>query len=310
MNDTIFVTGSSGMLGYELHDFLTRRMMGPVVGISRQERQAADQRLINHVDQAPLGAGWMTNGALNSTIVHCAGLSNPRRAFDSLSSLTELEITPQIRFAEALVDRGWRGHLILVSSGGAVYGDVETLPIAETAPRQPKGFYGLAKVVVEDNLAFLARKVGFRLTILRVANPYGARIRKPDQGVIPVILDAALGDKAFRMLGNGEELRDYIHISDFTAAVAGACQLADGPLVNIFNIGSGKGTSLRQLIQIISDLSGRQITFDAQPSALDVRSNVLDITQARVVLGWSPKIRIEDGLRILIDDELVRRAAN
>jgi UDP-glucose 4-epimerase len=288
------------MLGFELLDHLTHRMTGPVMGISRRAIPMEKPGLRNQVCDDPLLPDWLPQADKDSTIIHCAGLSNPRKYFDNMASLAAQEIAPHLAMVEGLVEKGWLGHLVFLSSGGAVYGDVSTLPIVETAPRLPKGHYGLQKLILEDSLAFLARRHGFRLTILRVGNPYGATIRKREQGVIPVIIDASLEGTPFQMFGDGRALRDYVHVKDFCVAVEKASLRTAGATTETFNIGSGTGTSLRDLIDLVTAITGKAISCAIHPTDVDVTSNVLDISKAKRALDWTPVIGIKAGVQQLI----------
>ena len=295
-----YVPGCSGMLGNEVLGHLAGRAGIDVIGLSRRELTSLGAGLPHLVTPAPLTPDWLASKDTAASIVHCIGMANPRRSFASFADLLAEEVAPQVAMIEGLVARGWRGHLVFLSSGGTVYGDVTALPILETAPLSPKSDYGLSKILLEESFAFLARRHGFRLTVLRVANPYGATICKLEQGVIPLMIEAALTQRPFALIGTGQEQRDYLHISDFRIAVEKACLRKSGQQCEIINIGSGKGTSLNELMRLISELTGKNLTYAASPSVVDVKSSIQDISKARRALNWSPQIGIEQGLRTLL----------
>ncbi len=291
-----FITGSSGVLGFELLERLSGALDGSVTGVSRRGLPVQTHGLTNIEVPHPMLADWLPEGVPDATVVHCAGLSDPIMSFDDLYDLHQREILPHAQMVERMVQRGWNGHLVYISSGGAIYGDTDVLPIPENLPQRPKSHYALTKANVENILTYLARRYGFRLTILRISNSYGTRIPKKGQGVIPILIGALRRGETFRVLGTGDELRDYVHIDDIAAAVCNTCLVTLPEGVTILNIGSGVGTSVRQLIGKISDIAGRTLEFTTVPSDLDVKSNVLDISRARRLLTWEPTVSIDEGI--------------
>lgn len=297
----IFITGANGMLGFELLLWLSANRAGAVTGIARRLPDLPATGLDIRLTATPLDGSWFSGDDAKATILHCSGLANPRIPFASYQDLSRQEIEPNLGLVEALVAKGWRGHLIFLSSGGTVYGDPKRLPIKEYDPTHPQSPYGLQKVVLEQGFAYLAHRHGFRLTILRVANPYGALVAKEGQGVIPILIDAVRTGKPFTLIGSGDEVRDYIHVSDFCRAVEAVITQELFDHVNLFNIGSGQGVSLRALIEFVSDKLGKSPTIVSQPSYVDVKSNVLNIERVEQHLGWHPRILIFDGVATLIN---------
>lgn len=248
-----------------------------------------------------ISGDWLEKGDEDATILHCAGISNPRLAFGSLARATREYIIPQIRMVKRLRSRGWRGRLIFLSSGGAVYGDAETLPISEDHPTRPKGFYGLQKLYLENAFAATANEGGHEFVALRVSNPYGSRKMKTGQGVVPILLNALREDTPFRIFGEGTAQRDYIHLRDLCRAVEAAMGAPLGGQSSVLNIGSGRGISLDELIAMAETVTGKTLVREHVPSDLDVRSNVLDCSRAERVLGWRAETSFEDGLRELVE---------
>ncbi len=296
----IYITGANGMLGFELLSWLSATGGHEVTGIARRRPPVPLGTLDLSLCATPLDGGWLPDSARDATILHCSGLANPRIPFDNFQDLSRQEIEPNLGLIETLVARGWRGHLIFLSSGGTVYGDPQRLPIKEYDPTHPQSPYGLQKVMLEQGFAYLAHRYGFRLTILRVSNPYGAQVAKAGQGVIPILIDAAQQAKTFTLIGTGDEVRDYIHVEDFCRAVQAVIARQCALPVDLLNIGSGQGVSLRDLIGIVTVQVGRAPQIVTQPSLVDVKSNVLNIERAAVALGWRPEISILDGIAGLI----------
>lgn len=143
---TIYVTGSSGVLGFEILSHLHGAGFD-AMGVARRPLPRSGRGLRQISTPEVLTAGWMPRPR-GETIVHCAGLPSPRVHFNDFSELSRREIEPQLRFAEKLLAKGWRGHMVYLSSAG-VYGDTDQLPIAEDAPLAAKSWYALQKMAVE-----------------------------------------------------------------------------------------------------------------------------------------------------------------
>ena len=295
MAGKVFVTGSSGMLGVECLRHLDATGW-TATGVSRRPLPGGSAGLTQITVGSVLAADWLEDAS--APVLHCAGLSDARAPFDGVTDLLSREVAPQVAFVEAMLARGWRGHLVYLSSA-AVYGNPESLPVAEDHPLRPLGFYALQKVEVEQALGFLARHHGFGLSVLRVANPYGGARPLAERGVLRLLFDAARTGAPFTVNGSGEGLRDYLHMTDFVAAVARVLAAPPPPQdpVRVLNLGSGTGTSLNRLIGLVEAATGRRLDLRSVPSALEVASNVLDVCRAERVLGWRAVCGIEDGVR-------------
>ncbi|NDW00682.1 NAD(P)-dependent oxidoreductase [Salipiger sp. PrR002] len=296
----IYVTGCAGILGYEI----LCRMHAEgheVTGISRSALPEGAPALPHVQVSDALHPGWLAPGDEGATIVHCAGLSDARRRFDSIAALNREVTEPQTDFVEALLARGWRGHLVYLSTA-AVYGDTEDLPIAETREPQPKGYYALHKLSVENALLFLAAQHGFRLTLLRLGNPYGTAMPGRERGVMRLLLDALATGAEFTVYGSGETSRDYLHMDDFTRAVSQVVTRDLPEQITRLNLGAGEGTTLNGLIARMEAATGRSLNLVSKPSDLEVKSSVLDITRVRQLLGWSPQVSLDDGLARMVSD--------
>jgi len=187
--------------------------------------------------------------------------------------------------------------LIFVSSGGTVYGEPEMTPILEDHPTNPICSYGISKLAIEKYLYLYGHLYGLDYVVLRVSNPYGEK-QNPEsaQGAIPVFMLRVLQNKPIHIWGDGNVARDFIYISDVVDALVSAMQ-ANGSN-KMFNIGSGVPTSLNELVKVIKNVSGVTTIVEYSPERkLDVPVNCLDISRAVALLGWSPKVSMQDGLK-------------
>jgi UDP-glucose 4-epimerase len=188
-------------------------------------------------------------------------------------------------------------RIVFVSTGGVVYGQASQIPISEAAPTEPIAAYGISKLAIEKYLALYQHLHGLDFRVLRVANPFGPfQVAAKNQGIIAALISHALDDEATEIWGDGSAVRDYIFIDDVVDAMEAAA--ADRSDMRIFNIGSGRGRSLREIIAAIETQLDRKLDLIWKPARpIDVRTSVLLTERAREVLGWVPKMSFEDGLR-------------
>lgn len=186
--------------------------------------------------------------------------------------------------------------VIFTSSGGTVYGNPVSIPIQESHPTNPVSSYGISKLAIEKYLGFFKHLYSLDYTVLRIANPFGEGQRTyASQGAVAVFLGKILRGDAIEIWGDGSVVRDYIYISDVVDALLLAIEQTSDQ--HVFNIGSGRGHSLNELIGAIEKVTGRTADCRYLPSrTFDIPSNVLCNTLANQYLGWSPKVEFEDGL--------------
>ena len=187
---------------------------------------------------------------------------------------------------------------MFISSGGTVYGAPNYLPVDEKHPTDPQVSYGITKLAIEKYLLMYQHLHGIKATVLRVTNPYGERQRvETAQGAVGVFLSRALKNESIQVWGDGSVTRDYIYVSDVAEAFALALKY-EGPH-SVFNISSGKGVSINELIERIETVLGGAIDkLYLSGRSYDVPINVLDNTLAAQELNWTPKVGLEEGLNL------------
>ncbi len=186
--------------------------------------------------------------------------------------------------------------VLFISSGGTIYGVPKLMPIPEDHATNPEVSYGIVKLTIEKYLKLFKSMHGLDYKVLRVSNPYGERQRvEAKQGAVSVFLSKALRKETIEIWGDGSVVRDYIYVADVVEAFLRVMRY-EGPK-DIFNIGSGVGKSLKQIIADIEELLGERIACRSLPPRnFDVQENVLDISLAKEVLNWSPKTSFRSGL--------------
>ena len=185
-------------------------------------------------------------------------------------------------------------RLVYMSSGGTVYGNAKTIPISEEQARAPLSSYGIVKVAIENYIAMFSALYGLQPLILRASNPYGpSQGHLGVQGVIPTFFQRIIAGEEIRIWGDGSTVRDYLYISDLISFLVKAIQK---DLTGIYNVGSGEGASLQDILVLIEKISGRQANVKYLPSrGFDVQKVILNINKARQALNWEPIVSLPEG---------------
>jgi UDP-glucose 4-epimerase len=188
-------------------------------------------------------------------------------------------------------------RIIYSSTGGAVYGDPKELPCKEGSPIDPLCPYGVSKYGAENYLKMFSKLQDFKFIILRYANVYGPRQDpKGEAGVISVFADQLLNNKQPYINGDGEQTRDFVCVEDVAEANLKASQTKSTN--EIFNIGTGKPTSIKKLYNIIQKAASS--TTEAKHNQAipgEVKDSYLDIGKAKKTLNWQPKYQLSQGIK-------------
>ncbi len=290
------VLGAGGFVGTSLC-----RRLGEegavIVGFGRRSR----------IDDAPFPGTWVDGEFEDAQAVarvidgadivfHLLGGSNPSASNRAPATELQTALATNLSLITEIIRAGV-GKLVFVSSGGTVYGPAHRLPICEDAATDPISAYGLGKLTTEKMLRIYGLTEGLNYSVLRVANPYGPfQIPNRPQGILATIIQRAIEGKPVEIWGDGTVIRDYLHISDVCdALVRSAITSAEH---RVFNIGSGTGRSLNEVVTSVSEVLGVHISVNYKPGrSADIPSNVLDCTRALQTLGWMPRISWADGVR-------------
>jgi UDP-glucose 4-epimerase len=233
-------------------------------------------------------------------VIDLVGSESPR----SLAGAGDDQVAVIAATHRAFYDRLGRHdvrHVITLSSGGTVYGVSAANLIREDHPTRPHGGYGKLKLMLEEGLNAAAQASGFGRTILRPANCYGpGQTVKRRQGLMAEIVRCYQSGEPLKVVGDGSIVRDYVFIDDVVSAIVLAINRAPGDGERI-NVGSGRGTSILQLVDLCATITGRRLELACGPASdVDVPRNVLDIAKAARLLGWKPEVSLEDGVRQLL----------
>jgi UDP-glucose 4-epimerase len=196
------------------------------------------------------------------------------------------------------------GRFVFVSSC-AVCGDPESLPVREEHRTDPISPYAESKLIAERYcLGFQERQL-LRSVVLRFFNVYGPRQGMNDySGVITRFIDRVRQKEPLVIYGDGSQTRDFVNVHDVVEAILASMKSGDVE-GEVFNVGSGKPTSINELAKTILELAGVDLEIRYEkPRAGDIKDSYADISKAKKFLGYEPKISLRDGLRVLLEEKL------
>ena len=295
---TILVLGANGFIGSSLVSRLLKEHQ--VIGYDAPHTKALfDCDNYHHIAgdycNEPDFSGILRRYGVTA-IYHLICTTTPKEGTAHIESEIEQNVLPTIRLLNAAVACRVE-RVIFPSSGGTVYGEGEWgRGHRESETLNPICSYGVQKMTVEGYLRLYHHMHGLRTIVARIANPYGhcAQLGRT-QGIIPILMRKLIAGEAIDLYGETE--RDYLYIDDAVRALVSLLDYQGSE--TLFNIGSGKGVSLHELVSRIESVVGRRFAAVNQKEIrlCDVYSNVLDISKAERELGWRPEVLLDEGIQ-------------
>jgi UDP-glucose 4-epimerase len=295
------VIGGCGFLGSHVVDALVERghevrvldLFPPspeVQGISKDVEFLRGDMLDPRVLEATVAG--------STYVFHYGTTTIPRTSIED-PELDSQNLVAAIRIIRAATKANVE-KIVFPSSGGTVYGKPDRLPIPEDAPLRPGSPYAATKLAIEYQLAAASRSRGLDYAVLRYGNPYGPRQDpRGKMGVVAVVLGILRDGGTPTLYGDGRTVKDFFYAGDAASAAVAALAPSEA---KVFNVASGHGTSILDLFEKMGEILGRPIVPKRAPALPgDEPSCVLDIRRIREVLGWSPRVGLEEGLRTTWD---------
>jgi UDP-glucose 4-epimerase len=234
-------------------------------------------------------------------IVHLAALVSPYISVKKPEVVNAVNVTGTLNVLNASVKN--KVQRVVFASSSSVYGNQSLLPISEDSPLHPVTPYGVSKLAGEKYCGAYYCTYGLSTIALRYFNVYGVRqSANPYSGVIAIFARHLSKGLRPTIYGDGEQTRDFIHVSDVVTANLQALQASVGA-GETFNVGTGRATKISELSSLLAELVNRtQISPTHSPErAGDIRHSYADMTRAREILGFQPKVELKQGLKSLID---------
>jgi UDP-glucose 4-epimerase len=293
----VVVTGGAGFIGSHVADaFLADGAKVLVIddlSSGREENVPAPAELqrVDIVEAQQLRKA--IEGFAPDVVCHLAAQASVTVSVERPEHDLEVNVRGTLNVLEAT--RAAETFVVFASTGGAIYGDEAPIPTPETADRHPVSPYGTSKLAAEEYVATWSRLHGMPNVTLRLGNVYGPR-QEPhgEAGVVAIFSDHLLREAAPTVYGNGEQSRDYVHVSDVVDAFRAA---ASSGAPGLFNVGTGIETSVNRLLDILQSAAGTALEprFEPLRSGELIRS-ALDAGRLRGELGWLPRVPAEEGL--------------
>jgi UDP-glucose 4-epimerase len=298
----ILVTGGAGFIGSHVAErYLANSWEVTVVddlSSGRRDSVPADAAFYE-LDIRDAEFGEIVAAERPDVISHHAAqmdvrVSTTQPAFDA-----DVNIVGSIKVVEAALAAGVK-KFIFASTGGAVYGEPDAIPVNEETPARPISQYGCSKLAVERYLYLYNVQRGLNYVALRYPNVYGPRQDPHGEAGVTAIFALKMFDgEPCTIYGDGTESRDYVYIDDVVNAHALA---ADSDFNGILCVGSGKETTVPQIFEGLSALTGNDVGPRREPLRPgEIHRICISGAKAKEVLGWEPKVPFEEGLARLVE---------
>jgi len=302
----VLVTGGAGFIGSHVVDRLMSEgnevvvlddlFSGRLDNIKRHLKEPGFRFVEGDIRQSRTVEGAL--GGVDA-VVHEAAIVSVPLSIESPALTNEVNVLGTLNLLEASLKADVKRFVY--ASSCAVYGAASELPVNERAPPNPLSPYAGSKLAAEEHCKAFYKNHGIETVCLRYFNVYGPRQAAGEYaGVMVKFLERIRGGQPPIIFGDGEQTRDFIYVSDVVEATLLALHhpKAAG---EVFNVGTGEAVTINQLctlfLKALDRLDLKPVHEDAKPG--DIRQSRADITKARQVLGFRPKVSLEDGIKRL-----------
>lgn len=302
----IGITGAAGVIGTHLREHLSRY---PNINFRSSMRHRHDNIDLHANESLYIGDFANIKYCENfledlDVVIHLAHSSIPLKETISLNQEVVDNLTPSLNLIESAQKKDRKIHIVYLSSGGTIYGDSKhKVPFTESSPIEPANLYGLQKSMIEHLLRIYSNNGSISSTVLRVASAYShINHSSGKQGFLGLAVKSAVNNLPIRVIGDLDNTRDFIHVDDVCNAIT--LSLGNKSNFEVYNIGTGFGTSVQEALSIIEEVIQKplEVIFENYATASNLVSwNVLEASKAREKLGWSPKIDLHTGIQKLIE---------
>jgi len=297
-NKKVLVTGGAGFIGSHLVDRLLKE--GCKVAVidnlsSGKKENLAKKARFYKLDVENPGISRVFKKEKLEIVFHLAAQIDLRKSVNDPVSDAKTNILGSLNVLENCRKFGVK-KIVFASTGGAIYGEVKTIPTGENYPVQPLSPYGIAKLATEKYLEYYLAIFNLPFVALRLANVYGPRQdSQGEAGVIAIFCGRMLSAKPAQISGSGFQTRDFVFVQDVVAAFIKAMETTK---TGIYNIGTGQETDINSIFRKLKKLTGSKIKekHGAQKPGEQKRS-CLDWSKARKELGWRPREALDEGLK-------------
>jgi len=292
--------GGAGFLGHRLALYLAETGRNVVVLGRRPQRPPGLTVLARYIS-GDYGDATLLSSLLESVdeAVDLAYSTVPKSSFEDPVFDIQTNLPQAVNLLRVASEHKKLRKLVLVSSGGTVYGHAIRTPIDEAHATNPVSPYGITKLAIEKYGLMYHQLTGLPVVVVRPGNAYGeGQLPFRGQGFAATAIASILCGRRLTVFGGAEIVRDYIHVDDIASAIVAGLDTCKPGLC--YNIGTGTGTLTNDLLAMIGDLArraGLEPEVDHRPArAYDVRVNVLDSSKLAGETGWRPSVPLSEGL--------------
>lgn len=306
------ITGAAGFIGSHLADSLLSAG-AEVIGVDCINDYYAPALKFRNIDFLKNHEGWRfvqrrisdlspSDFSGVDVVFHLAAQPGVRSSWTEFEKYVDLNLIETDRLAAAVFDADI--PTVVFASSSSVYGDMSRYPVSEAHAARPRSPYGVTKLATEKLWDAYVFANPLRVAAMRFFTVYGPG-QRPDMATHRLIR-AALDGTTFNLFGDGEQRRDFTFVNDVVQACieVATCQDLTLDQVNILNVGGTGDVSMRQLVSLVEEATGRRISIASQAAQPgDVRRTGADISAIETLTGWKPSTKIEDGVRKHVDFE-------
>ncbi len=314
----VLVTGGAGFIG----SHVAERFMAEGWTVHALDNLSSGKRanlpsgaILHELDIRTPDAAALVTRLKPDVLVHLAAQMDVRKSVADPVLDANTNIVGTLNLAEAVRHHSPSTRIVFSSTGGVLYGDHTVPPNVETFPKDPESPYAIAKLSVELYLAYYGRVHGLTTVALRYGNVYGPR-QDPhgEAGVVAIFCGRILDGRPLTIFGDGFQTRDYVYVTDVAEATWRASIRALPPVglldARAFNIGTGVGTSVMRLAEVLRTAARSDVPFEYAPKrAGEQQQSFVEVSKAARALDWRPTVSIEEGLRRSWDWFAARHAA-
>ena len=298
----IILLGAAGFIGTNLTLALARNPENCITVVSRRRASFADMEAlalpnVRFVEEDLVASPHYDRLLAGQDVVyHLLSTTVPTTSNRQISEELSANVILSAQLFEACAAQHVK-KVIFISSGGTVYGKAVTCPLREDTPTDPITSYGIQKLTIEKLLYLYHHMYGFDYRIIRLANPYGP-YQRPNGvlGAVTTFTYKALAHEPIIVYGDGSVVRDFLYIDD---AVRGILNIVSGSAPHrVFNLGSGHGTSIREVLETIHRVIGTEpeiVWQEGRP--VDVPVNFLDISRYESAYGTLKPLPLDQGIQ-------------
>ncbi len=295
MDKNILVTGGTGFIGRHLISKLVSRS-NHIRILALDSPDGCVNTSVEYICGNYLYENEVRAALKDIEIVyHLAATTVPGTSNDQIQYDAQTNLIGSLNLIQFAAEAGVK-RIIFTSSGGSIYGITDSIPTSEDHPLNPITAHGVSKLAVEKYLEIYRHRFGMEYRIARGGNPFGEG-QNPSRGqgfIAHALGKLAMGEEIV-IWGDGTVVRDFLYVGDFANALC--LMLDDHANHRVYNVGSGAGKSLNEMLVLIESVTGQKPVVRYEPSrSADVPYNCLNIQRIKDCLGWFPRTPILEGL--------------